>query len=71
MDANTQKLIEHFGGSRAKVASHFNVTRETVRQWVESGIPPGRALEAEEVTFGKVKALDVLKSYRAQQKAAA
>lgn len=48
-------------GTNGDIAKKFHVTREAVRQWMAGGIPADRALEAEEVTQGKISALDVLR----------
>lgn len=66
------RLIGRFG-DKAGVAEHFGISREAVRLWLKNGIPPDRALEAEEVTEGtrfEVSAKEILQFAR-QQKAAA
>jgi hypothetical protein len=70
MDNPAAKLLAHFDDSRRAVADHFGVTPEAVRLWLEHGIPAERALEVEEATRSRVKALDVLKYARHQREAA-
>lgn len=48
-------------GSKTEIAAKFGVTPEAIRQWFEGGIPADRALQAEELTDGKVAAMDVLR----------
>lgn len=55
------KLVEHFGSTSA-IADHYGVSGETVRLWKHNGLPPGRALEIERDTLGKVTIRDVLES---------
>lgn len=65
-----QKLVQRFNGSRSAVAEHFKVSTETVRLWLKNGIPPERALEAEEGTRGTefaITAIEVL-LYAKQQR---
>lgn len=66
------RLVAKFG-SRAATAEHFAVSVETVRLWLETGIPAARALEAEEATRGSkhvIKAIEVLQFARQQREAA-
>jgi DNA-binding transcriptional regulator YdaS (Cro superfamily) len=63
------KLIGRFG-SRATVAAHFGISPEAVRLWLKNGIPPERALDAEEATRGTehtITAMEVL-LYAKQQR---
>lgn len=67
------RLVACFG-DKARVAEHFKVSREAVRLWLKNGIPPDRALEAEDATRGsafEISAIDVLEYARQQKMAVA
>ena len=54
------ELLEYFGG-QAALAKALNVTRGAVCQWVASGgVPAFRAIEIEQLTHGKFKAVDLV-----------
>lgn len=55
-----KQLIKHFG-SQTALAKILNVDRAAVSQWLVSGIPPKRAIEIEELTQGKFKAVDLVR----------
>lgn len=55
-----KELLEYFGG-QAALAKALNVTRGAVCQWVAAGsLPPFRAIEVEQITRGKFKAVDLI-----------
>lgn len=63
------KLVQRFGG-RSAVAEHFKLSPEAVRLWLKKGIPPERALDAEEATRGTehaITAIEVLLYARQQR----
>lgn len=60
------RLVKKFG-SNGKTGRKFGVTREAIRQWIEKGIPPDRALEAEEISEGDITALEVLRFAKQQR----
>lgn len=58
-----RKLIEHFGGIR-QTAEAFGLHRETVRLWIERGLPLDRVIEIEERTAGAVTAEEIIAERR-------
>lgn len=55
------ELLEYFGG-QAGLAKALSVTRGAVCQWVASGeIPAFRAIEIEQISRGKFKAVDLVR----------
>ena len=54
-----KKIILHFG-SIAATARALGVSPAAVSQWVANGrIPPQRAIEVEQLSRGKFKAVDI------------
>lgn len=54
-----EKIIKHFG-SRAELARLMGVDRAAVTQWAKDGLPPARAIEIEQMSVGKFKAVDIV-----------
>ena len=62
-----KKIILHFG-SIAATARALGVAPAAVSQWVANGrIPPQRAIEIEQLTKGKFKAIDINRIGRVAQ----
>lgn len=59
-----QKLVEHYK-TRGRTADALGVTRETIRLWLNHGIPLERALYVEKKSRGVVTAQEVLDDARA------
>lgn len=58
------EILAHFG-SAAMLARALKVSPPAVSQWISSGeIPPFRAIEIEQITRGKFKAVDMIKGSR-------
>ena len=55
-----EKIIEYFGGTN-KMARALGVSSPAVCQWVANGIPAARAIQIEELTDGKFKAIEIVK----------
>lgn len=56
-------IIEYFGGVQA-TADVFTppISRQSVHKWIiNNSIPPKRAVQIEELSGGKFKAVDILK----------
>ena len=53
-----REMVKWFG-SKSKMAAALGVTRSAVSQWLVDGVPPARAIQIEEVTGGKFKAVDI------------
>jgi predicted XRE-type DNA-binding protein len=65
-----EELI-HFYGSQAAVAKAFGIQQPSVAEWKKRGVPEKRQLEAEQLTFGSLKAHPRVKAkYRALLRAA-
>lgn len=60
-----EKLKSHFGSVR-EIAIYYGLSDETVRLWGIDGLPPGRALDFENDTGGKVTIREVLEHKRQQ-----
>lgn len=58
-----RRLVDHFGG-RPSAARHMRRSTETIRLWLESGIPLSQAIEVEEKSGGIVTAEEVLRDAR-------
>lgn len=58
-----RKLIDHFDG-RAGAARRMGRSTETIRLWLENGIPLSQAIEVEEKSGGFVTAEEVLEDAR-------
>jgi DNA-binding transcriptional regulator YdaS (Cro superfamily) len=54
-----EKVIKFFGG-RSNMARIFGVERAAISQWANGSLPPARAIEIEERSFGKFKAVDLV-----------
>ena len=54
-----EKIVAFFG-SRSEMARRLNVDRAAVSQWAKDGLPPGRAIEIEQVSGGTFKAVDIV-----------
>lgn len=52
--------IIRFFGSRSELARRLNVAPAAVTQWGLDGVPPARAIEIEQVSGGKFKAVDIV-----------
>ena len=59
-----QKLVSHFGGIR-QTAEAFGLHRETVRLWLERGLPLDRVIEIEERSEGVVTAEEIIRERKA------
>ena len=53
------KLFEHFG-SQQKLAKALGIKRMAVNHWKTRGIPGARAVQIEQLTDGKFKAVDLI-----------
>lgn len=54
-----QDLIDYFG-SQYRLAKALGVTKSAVSQWFTDGqIPPARAIQIEELSNGKFKAVEL------------
>ena len=72
VDNPAERLVSGLGG-RALVADLFGISIESVRLWLENGIPADRALEIEEITRGTpyaIGAVDILRFRQQRRKAA-
>ena len=72
VDNPAERLVSGLGG-RALVAERFSISIESVRLWLENGIPADRALEVEEITRGTsyaIGAIDILRFRQKRRKAA-
>lgn len=49
------ELIDYFG-SQGKAAHALGLSQPSVWAWKESGVPPLRQIQAEELSRGKIKA---------------
>lgn len=54
-----EQIIKHFG-SRAELARCMGVDRAAVTQWAKDGLPPWRAIEIEQMSAGKFKAVEIV-----------
>ena len=55
------KILEYFGGP-AGLARALNVSPPAVSQWILAGREPAfRAIEIEVISYGKFKAVDMMK----------
>lgn len=56
-----KRLVERFGG-RAQTAKRFGRSVETIRLWLENGIPLSQAIDVECKSEGFVTAEEILKA---------
>ena len=55
------KIFEHFGGKN-KTAGVLDVTSQSLQHWINNGEPPAAvAIKIERLTYGKFKAVDMVK----------
>lgn len=57
MDTNT--VVEFFGG-RVALAKALGVTPQAVHKWMQTEIPPARAIQIEKLTEGKIQAVEIV-----------
>ena len=54
------EAIIQFFGSRAEMARALGVDRAAVTQWGKDGLPPARAIEIEQLSQGRFKAVEIV-----------
>lgn len=55
------EIVKHFK-TQYRMAKELKVTRAAVNHWVKTGIiPPYRAIQIEQITNGKFKAVDIVR----------
>lgn len=55
------RIVDHFGG-RSRAAKHLGRSVETIRLWLEKGIPLSQAIDVEQKTDGVVTAEEILQN---------
>ena len=53
------EIFKYFGG-KANLAKQMLVHRSSVSQWIKRGIPAVRAMEIEDLSCGKFKAVEIM-----------
>ena len=54
-----EEILEYFGGV-TNLSRVMGVRQPAVSQWIHNGIPAKRAIQIEEITKGKFKAVDII-----------
>lgn len=54
-----EQIIKYFG-SKAELARVLGVDAAAVSYWLREGLPPGRAIQIEEITDGTFLAKDIV-----------
>ena len=54
-----EQIIKYFG-SKAELARALGVDAAAVSYWLREGLPPGRAIQIEEITDGTFLARDIV-----------
>ena len=54
-----EHIIEYFG-SKAELARVLGVDAAAVSYWLREGLPPGRAIQIEEITCGEFLAKNIV-----------
>ena len=55
-----EQILEHFV-RKSRIAYLCGVSQPSVSEWFTEGIPPKRAIQLEELSHGKFKALDIMR----------
>lgn len=57
---NVDKLLEYFRNQN-RMAIALDISRQAVSQFFKIGkVPPGRAIQIEQITKGRIKAVDLI-----------